>query len=137
MVETTHSAGFWPGLVDPLRQLGARVADWFSPASDASRADAAYEIRLELPGVAPEDVDVSLHDGALVVKGEKRESRTEEGRSWFFSERQWGAFQRSFRLPPDADADHISADMTHGVLTLSIPRRSPEAPGGRRIEVRG
>ncbi len=134
MVESSHAAGFWPHLTEPFRTLGARVADWFAPASEASRKDDAYEIDMELPGVKAEDIDVSVHDGALVVKGEKRSERTEEGRTYFFSERQFGSFQRSFRLPPDADPEAVSADHKDGVLSIRVPRRSRES-AGRRVEI--
>ena len=135
MVEKTHTAGFWPSVLDPLRQMGERVADWFAPRSEAAVEDAAYEITVELPGVKAEDIDVSAHDGALTVKGEKRFERTREGKSYFFSEREYGAFQRSFRLPPDADETAISADFADGVLTLRIPKRAPTPPEAKKIRI--
>ena len=137
MVESTHAAEFWPALTEPLRAAGRQLADWFAPASEARREEAAYTIRMELPGVKAEDIDVSVHDGALTVKGEKRSDRREEGETWFFSERQYGAFQRSFRLPADADQDAVSADFTDGLLVISVPRRGPAATGARRIPVGG
>ncbi len=134
MVESSHTAGFWPQLAEPLRALGARVADWFAPAAEASRQDDAYEIDMELPGVKADDIEVSVHEGALSVKGEKRSERTEEGRTFFFSERQFGSFQRSFRLPPDADGDAISADFRDGVLSIRVPRRDRSSTG-RKVEI--
>ena len=134
MVESSHTAGFWPQLTEPFRSLGARVADWFAPASEASRQEDAYEIDMELPGVKAEDIDVSVHDGTMVIKGEKRSERTEEGRTFFFSERQYGSFQRSFRLPPDADADAVSADFRDGVLSIRVPRKDRNS-GGRKVEI--
>ena len=135
MVESTHSAGFWPGLLDPLRQAGSRLAEWVAPRSEAAEERDGYEITLELPGVKPEDVEVSAHDGALTVKGEKRAERTESGKSWFFSEREYGSFQRSFRLPADADDAGITADFADGVLRLRIARRAETAKKARRIEI--
>jgi HSP20 family protein len=137
MVESRHTAGFWPSLTEPFRAAGARLAEWFAPAAEAKRAEAEYIIRMELPGVKPADIDVSVHDGAVTVKGEKRAERSEEGESWFFSERQYGAFERSFRLPPDADADGVTADVEDGLLVISVPRRGREAGGARRVPIGG
>ena len=108
MVEKSHTAGWWPDLYQPLRNIGQRVADWFAPRSDASALEDYYEINVELPGVKTEDVDVSVDDNSLTVRGEKRYEREEAGRTYFFSEREYGSFQRTFRLPPDADSEKNS-----------------------------
>jgi len=135
MVESSHNAGLWPNIYAPLRNLGARVADWLSPASDAKSADDSYHISMELPGVAESDIEVVIEGGALTVRGEKKTSREEKGETWFFSERQYGAFSRSFRLPPDASEAEISADLKDGVLSLTIPRKTPEAQAGRKVNI--
>ena len=111
MIEKSHNSGFWPSLYEPLRNIGTRLAEWFAPASEASADDAAYRIAMELPGVEEKDIDLSIHDGVITVKGEKHTSREEEGDTWYFSERQYGSFSRSFRLPPDADEGKVSADL--------------------------
>jgi len=136
MVEKSHTAGWWPNLYEPLRTVGQKVADWVAPRSDASAKEDSYEINVELPGVKPDDVDVSVHDNSLVVRGEKRFEREETGKSYFFSEREYGSFQRTFRLPPDADSDRIDATFGDGVLCLTIAKRKGSAPGGKKIEVR-
>jgi HSP20 family protein len=135
MVEKTHTAGFWPSVLDPLRHMGERVADWFAPRSEAAVEGEAYEITMELPGVKAEDIDVSAHDGALTVKGQKRFEKTHTGKSYFFSEREYGAFQRSFRLPPDADDTAITADFANGVLTLRIAKTAPTPPEARKVRI--
>ena len=136
MVEKSHTAGWWPDLYQPLRNIGQRVADWFAPRSDASALEDYYEINVELPGVKTEDVDVSVEDNSLTVRGEKRYEREETGRTYFFSEREYGAFQRTFRLPPDADGEKIDAEFSDGILRLKVAKRSPLKTEGRRIEVR-
>lgn len=135
MVEKTHSAGWWPELYQPFRNIGERIADWFAPRSEAKAKSAAYEITLELPGVARDDIDVSLHEGVLTVKGEKRSEKTEEKEGYFFSEREYGRFQRTFRLPADADGESVQAEFTDGVLKISVARRAA-AEGARKISVR-
>lgn len=135
MVESSHNAGLWPNLYAPLRNFGSRVADWLSPASDAKSAENAYHISMELPGVAEGDLEVTVENGVMTVRGEKKTSREEKGETWFFSERQYGAFSRSFRLPPDAKEADISADLKDGVLNLTVPRVSPEATAGRKVNI--
>lgn len=136
MVEKSHTAGWWPDLYDPLRNIGQRVADWFAPRSDASALEDFYEINVELPGVKAEDVDVSIEDNSLVVRGEKRSEHEETGRTYFFSEREYGAFQRTFRLPPDVDSDKIDAEFCDGILHLKITKRTSSQIAGRKIDVR-
>ena len=136
MVEKSHTAGWWPQLYEPLKGFGERIADWFAPRSDASAAADAYEVCLELPGVKSDDIEVSLHDGNLTVKGEKRVTREEKGRTYFFSEREYGAFQRSFRLPADAERENITADFQDGVLIIRVPKKGQAETPSRRIEVK-
>lgn len=135
MVEKTHTSGWMPNLYEPFRNLSSRVADWFAPASEAASTQEAYKIAVELPGVDTSDIDVSVHDGVLTLKGEKRSEREEKGETWFFSERQYGSFTRSFRLPPDADQSKVKADMKEGVLTVTIPKRTKEEPKAQKVKV--
>jgi HSP20 family protein len=136
MVEKSHVAGFWPQLYEPLRNFGTRVADWLAPASDASSDEAAYRITMELPGVEEKDIDLSVHDGVISIKGEKTATREEKGETWFFTERQYGSFSRSFRLPPDADGEKVEAHLKDGVLSVTIPRRDSAAPEGRKVAIK-
>lgn len=130
MVEKFHATGFWPSLYDPFRGLGERVADWFAPASEAAVGDDGYRIKVELPGVEEKDISVSLDDGVVTVKGEKTSEREEKGETWYFSERQYGSFSRSFRLPPDADAAKVGADLKDGVLTVTVGKKTESAAAG-------
>jgi len=136
MVEKSHTAGFWPQLYEPLRNFGTRVADWLAPASDASSDEGAYRITMELPGVEEKDIELSVHDGVVGIKGEKSAAREEKGETWFFTERQYGSFSRSFRLPPDADGDKVEAHLKDGVLSVSIPKRDTAAPEGRKVAIK-
>ena len=69
------------------------------------------------------------------MKGEKKASREEKGESWYFSERQFGSFSRSFRLPQDADASAVKAEMKDGLLTVTVPKKALEAPKSTRIPI--
>ena len=120
MVEKSHSTGFWPSLYEPFRTMGSRLAEWVAPASEASADDKVYRIALELPGVAEKDIELTVDDGVVTVKGEKKTSREEKGETWYFSERQYGSFSRSFRLPPDADDAGVSADLKARTTAMAI-----------------
>jgi len=136
MVEKSHTVGSWQNLYDPLRGLGQKVADWFAPLSEASALEDHYEIKVELPGVKAEDIDVSIHDSNVTIRGEKRSEREETGRDFFFSEREYGAFLRTFRLPPDASDDKIDAAFSDGVLSLKIAKRSSKKQAGKKVKIR-
>ena len=135
MVEKTQHSAFWPSFYEPFRHLGTRLSEWLAPASEASSNDKAYRIAVELPGVEEKDIEVSVDDGVVTVKGEKRESREEKGETWYFSERQYGSFSRSFRLPADSDPDSIDAGLKDGVLTLTVARAAPEVAKTRKIPI--
>ncbi len=136
MVETNQTSGFWPSLYAPLRGVGSRIADWLSPASDASSDEDTYRISMELPGVSESDINVTAEAGMLVVSGEKSSEREDKGDTWYFSERQYGSFRRSFRLPVDADDEGVVAHMKDGVLEISVPRKKPGAGTAKSIPVR-
>lgn len=119
----------------PLRWAGEKVAEFFSPNSEAATTGDYYEVSVELPGVANEDINVEVHDGRLSVTGEKRSERSEEGKSYFFSERSYGRFQRVFRLPPDADENKVSATHRDGLLVIRIARASPKRKGAKSIPI--
>ncbi len=136
MVEKSHTSGWWPNLYEPLRQFGERVADLVAPRSEARTSKNAYEISVELPGVAQDDIEIAVEEGMLTVKGEKRSEHQVEGEDYFCSEREYGRFQRSFRLPADADGDKAGAAYADGVLTISVPMRGEERSAARNIQVR-
>ena len=135
MVEKTPASAFWPSFYEPFRHFGARLSEWLAPASEASSDDKTYRIAIELPGVEEKDIEVTVNEGMVTVKGEKKESREEKGDTWYFSERQFGSFSRSFRLPADADQGKVSANLRDGVLTLTVARAAPEVATSRKVPI--
>jgi HSP20 family protein len=97
-----------------------------TPAVDVTEDDKAYHIAAELPGMAEKDVEVKLTDELLTLKGEKREEREEKDKNYHLTERAYGSFERSFRLPSGVDRDKIAAEFKNGVLTITLPK-TPEA----------
>jgi HSP20 family protein len=132
---TNPMTDFWPQFFEPFRHVGSRLAEWFAPASEASSDDNAYRITMELPGVSEEDIQFHIHGGVATIRGEKKTEREDSGDTWFFSERRYGAFSRSFRLPEDADADAVKAEMKDGVLTVTLPRKAPVESTGKRVPI--
>lgn len=135
MVEKTPLGSFWPSLHEPFRHLSGRLAEWLSPAAEASSNDTTYSINMELPGVAEKDIKLTVDNGMVSVRGEKRSEREEKGDTWYFSERQFGAFERSFRLPADVDEDAIRADLKDGILTITMPRKARSDKTAKQIEI--
>ena len=135
MVEKSHTSGLWPSLADPFRNFGSRLAEWVAPASEASGNDNSYHISIELPGVEEKDITLSAENGVVSLKGEKKTEREEKGETWFFSERQYGSFSRSFRLPPDADEEKVKADLKNGVLTITVPKMKEEPKSNRQVKI--
>ena len=136
MVEKSHTSGFWPNLHESFRGLGDRLSEWVAPAAEASGVQNAYHITVELPGVSEDDIQLAVDDGVVTLTGEKRTARQETGETWFFSERQYGAFSRSFRLPPDAAGDKVAAELKDGVLSITIPKRVPADDPSRRVKIK-
>jgi HSP20 family molecular chaperone IbpA len=84
MVEKSHTAGWFPSLYEPFRQIGEKVSEWFAPKSEASALEDCYEINMELPGVKIDDVSITMQNDALVVHGKKHFEHQETGQSFYF-----------------------------------------------------
>ncbi|MFX0546753.1 Hsp20/alpha crystallin family protein [Roseovarius sp. S1116L3] len=106
------------------------------PAMDLTETEKGYTITAEIPGMDPEAVHVKTSNGALVISGEKTEERKEEDASHHLSERRWGSFQRSIRLPENADHDKIDAHFSKGVLTVQVPKSKAALDSEKAIKVK-
>ncbi|MCW8916616.1 MAG: Hsp20/alpha crystallin family protein [Magnetovibrio sp.] len=118
---------WWGSLTDPLRTMATKVADFFSPVAEASKDEDKYEVCIELPGVEEDNISVSVDHDTLMITGEKKSERHDEGKTYIFSEVSYGKFQRTFRLPGDADEDKISAAFNNGVLKILIAKKASES----------
>ncbi len=96
----------------------------FKPAVDIFEDDDAVLVRVELPGVRPEDVQIDASEQMLTVRGERRRESAAKPGGYHRVERAFGAFSRSFRLPDDVDGASVAAVMSDGVLTVRIPKRA-------------
>ena len=105
------------------------------PRSDISETKQSFEISMELPGLRESDVDISIDGNVLTVKGEKKHEEKQEKKDYFYSERSYGAFERSVRLPDSAKVDAISATFNNGVLEIKIPKKAIASSGPKKIQL--
>ena len=95
------------------------------------------KIQMNLARLPENEVEVTVHDGVVTVSGEKSSEKEETGETYFFSERTYGSFSRSFRLPPDADAAKVDARLKDGLLTIRVPKRVETAPeGAQKVKIK-
>lgn len=116
----------------PSLRVGNLMAAW--PPVEMSETGSAYKITAELPGLDPENVDVSCDNGVLRIAGEKQEKREEDEQGYRLSERSYGSFERLIRLPSAADDQQIKAKFKDGLLTVKIGKNSNQETA-RRIKV--
>jgi HSP20 family protein len=112
-------------------------AEWqVAPAIDLVEKDGAYEISAELPGLDENNVDVTLSNHTLTIKGEKSENKEDKRKDYYLSERRYGSFQRSFQIPEGVDADKINAQFAKGVLTVTLPKTAEAKKAEKKITVK-
>lgn len=105
----------------------------FAPALDLSETPESYVVEASVPGLKPEDLDITIENNVLTIKGETRQSAEDKNRNYHRVERRYGSFQRSIGLPTSVKADAVNATLEHGVLRLDIPKAEEVKP--RRISV--
>ena len=104
------------------------------PALDLVETDDAYRVVVDLPGVKEDDVHVSVEDGVLELRAEKRSEETKDGEELRYVERRSSSYARRMHLPGEVAVDGVDATLSDGVLTVVLPKTTKEEP--RKIEVR-
>lgn len=107
-----------------------------SPAVDIAEKDKEYQVTAELPGLEEADVDVSVSNGLLTIKGEKKEEKEEKEKDYYLCERRYGSFQRSFSVPEGVDTDKIAATFKKGILTVTLPKTAEARNNKKKIPVK-
>ena len=138
----------WPNLSELERELFSPMALWmrtpaesleqgsFAPRVDIIENDNSWIFKAELPDIKTEDLKVTVEEGVLAIKGERKfEEEVKEG-SYTRFERQYGSFERRFSLPTGIDQDNIKADLKNGVLTLTVPKKEESKPKSISIDVK-
>ena len=120
---------------DKERLLLNREVD-FMPKMDINETDKEVAVTVDVPGMEKKDLDISVEEGVLSIKGErKNETKKEENGNTYY-ERQHGKFERRVRLPENVDSDKIKADYKDGVLTLKAPKTEIEKPERKKIDIK-
>lgn len=114
--------------------LGRSTIFGLTPTMDVKETEKEIEISAELPGLERNNVDISVDDGELVIRGEKKAESEKEDKNYFLAERSYGAFYRSVPLPRGVDPSAIQATMSKGVLKVTIPK--PAKSDAKKIEVK-
>lgn len=103
--------------------------EWeWSPAIDVSETDEAVVVRADVPGLDPQDIEVSLSGNILTIKGEKKKEKEEKKENFYRVERFYGSFVRSIELPTEVEGDKVEATYKNGVLKIVLPKKA-EAKG--------
>lgn len=106
---------------------------WLLPVDVRENAE-AIEYAIEIPGMRAEDIDLTVENDVLTISGEKKEERDEGRDEYRVTERRYGRFERSFRVPANVDADGVAARYENGVLTVRLPKTEESRPRRIRVE---
>lgn len=104
------------------------------PLLDVSETDEQIRVRAEVPGMGPDDLNVSLAGDVLTLSGQKLDEDESQNGSCYYSERHFGSYQRAVKLPCPVDPDHVSAEHKHGVVTITLQKAETVRP--KRIAVK-
>jgi HSP20 family protein len=107
---------------------------YWTPAVDIAEQENEYIVKMELAGVAKDDVKINLESNILTIKGEKKQEKEEKNKNFHRVERTYGSFQRSFTLPTTVKSEKIDAEFKDGVLSITLPKLEESKP--KQIEVK-
>ncbi len=112
---------FWDSFFERGVRRTEEEGEWL-PFLDVAETKDEIVVKAEVPGMDPKDIDISLSDGLLTIKGEKKQEREEKQEDYHLVERSYGTFTRSIRLPKEVRRDKISASYKNGVLKVTLPK---------------
>lgn len=113
-----------------------RQANLLSPRFEVSETETEVVVEAELPGMDENDIELTLQDNVLTLKGEKKREEETQKKNCYISERSYGRFQRSLQLGSGADTERVDASFKKGVLTVRIPKLEPEKSKVRTIGIK-
>lgn len=113
---------------------GEAAGSTFVPAVDVYEDAEKLVLKLEVPGVKPEDLDIRLENQTLTIKGERRFESTEKAENFHRIERRFGSFVRSFTLPQTVDSESVSAAADAGVLTVTLSKKAEAQPKQIKVQ---
>ena len=121
---------------DPFRDFGLTVANtWVPPVDIYQTSDQELVLKAELPEMSREDIDITVENGTLTLKGEKKVGADVKDEQFHHVERRYGTFSRSFSLPQAVDVAKVAAEYKNGVLTVRLPLREESRPRQIKVDV--
>ena len=121
---------------DPFRDFGfAAASTWVPPVDIYQSGDQELVLKAELPDMSREDIDITVENGTLTIKGEKKLAADVNEEQFHHIERRYGAFSRSFSLPQTVDTGKVAAEYRNGVLTVRLPLREEAKPRQIKVDV--
>jgi HSP20 family protein len=112
----------WDSFLEGRPGRRGREGEEWVPSLDFSETKSDLVVKAELPGIDPKDIDISVNEGVLTIRGEKRQEKEEKEEGYHFAERSYGSFTRSIRLPREVQNDKINASYKNGVLKITLPK---------------
>jgi HSP20 family protein len=106
-----------------------------APVLDVAESDKCVEVRMDAPGLKPDDFDIQVNRNVLTISGERKEEKEDKGKTYLQLECRYGAFSRSVLLPADVNGAEAAAQYDHGVLKIVLPKSTPSAQ--QKIKVKG
>jgi HSP20 family protein len=116
-----------------LPSIAFEDTEWM-PAFDMSETDKELIVKGEVPGMDKKDINITVSDGMLTIRGEKKHEKKEENEQYHHVERRYGAFSRTMRLPHEVEADKVDATYKEGVLSIRLPKSEAVEP--KKIEIK-
>jgi HSP20 family protein len=110
------------------------MSEWV-PSIDLSETKESYIVKAEIPGMEAKDIDITLQDDLLTIRGEKKQEKEEKDENYHFVERSYGSFTRSIRLPQEVKGDKIKASYKDGVLKITLPKSEEAKKKETKIKV--
>lgn len=127
----------WRSFDAPLLARGERPSAMISPRIELKEKEDAIVVAAELPGLKEGDVEITLTDNVLAIRGEKKLEKTGKEEGYTYSERSYGSFERRIPIEAEVMADKVSASFADGVLTVTLPKSAEARPTVRRIPIGG
>jgi len=109
----------------------------FSPSIDIKESEKDFTIRAELPGVDEKEVEVTVTNDTVTIKGEKKEEKEDKGKNYYYMERSYGSFNRVIPLTEEIESDKAEASFKNGVLNITIPKSQTAKAKGTKVPIKG
>ena len=129
----SHEGPWWrfPRFRSPMRRMAFRWA----PAIDVLEREGNVVVRADVPGVKPDDIDITLDDDVLTIRGSRKEESEVKDEDYYRSERSFGEFRRSIRVPKGTKPEDIKATFKDGVLEVTAPKPKAEEAAGKKVKI--